>query len=178
MYYNSDNVYQMKIYKDAHYSLKKCKLLFSLFFFLLMLISCTPVARIIDGDTILLANNEMIRYIGIDTPEAGEPFYADARQLNGNLLKFKAISFEADVNDRDVYGRFLRYVFANTILVNAELVRRGYAFVYRRGKFPEHRYYEILEKAADEAVRNRRGIWSVSHPHPKLRNVGDYYIPK
>lgn len=137
---------------------------------------CTPVARVIDGDTILATNNEFVRYIGIDAPERGEVYYEEAKLVNAKLLAWKHISFESDVNDKDRYGRLLRYVFADNLLVNAELVRRGYALTYREDIFPEQKYYQTLEKAADEAILNRRGIWGMKSPHTKLQSSHEYYI--
>ncbi len=149
-----------------------------IFITLLLVSGCTPVVRIIDGDTILITGNEMVRYIGIDTPEKGQPFYDEATMANSKLLLWKSISFESDVNNRDVHGRLLRYVFANGVLVNAELVKKGYALVYRKGIFPEQQYYNVLQSAADEAFLNRRGIWGMDQVHPKLKNRGDYYVPE
>jgi len=40
------------------------------------------VTRVIDGDTVVLENGEHVRYIGIDTPERGRPYYAEAKREN------------------------------------------------------------------------------------------------
>ncbi len=143
----------------------------------LVLPACTPVMRVVDGDTILISGNEFVRYIGIDTPEREQPLYEEAKTANARLLQWKKITFEADVNDRDVHSRLLRYVFADEKLVNAELVRMGYALVYRQGLFPEQKYFELLKQAADEAARNRRGIWGMASGHVKLKNSAQYYLP-
>lgn len=34
--------------------------------------------RVIDGDTFVLANGRVVRLIGINTPEYGEPYYEEA----------------------------------------------------------------------------------------------------
>jgi micrococcal nuclease len=143
----------------------------------MILPACTPVMRVIDGDTILISSNELVRYIGIDTPEREQPLYEEARAANARLLQWKKITFEADVNDRDVHGRLLRYVFADGELVNAELVRMGYALVYRQKLFPEQKYFELLKQAADEAAKNGRGIWGMASGHVKLKNSAQYYLP-
>ena len=101
------------------------------------------------------------------------------RRANSELVREKEITLEEDVTDRDRYGRLLRYVYADGIFVNAELVRQGYALVYRRGQFPDDRYYEVLKNAADEAAAERRGIWCLHPPHPKTsERPGDYYLPQ
>ncbi len=49
------------------------------------------VARVIDGDTIELANGDRVRYIGIDTPERGESFFGAATRLNRGLVEGKNV---------------------------------------------------------------------------------------
>ena len=158
---------------------RKTKLWYLWLILSLALLSCAPAVTVIDGDTIRLPSREMVRYIGIDTPERGEPYYQKARRANRDLIEGKEIKLEEDVTDRDRYGRLLRYVYADDTFVNAELVRQGYALVYRRGKFQDNKYYDVLKEAADEAAEERRGIWSLSPPHPKLQqHPNDYYLPE
>jgi len=138
----------------------------------------TAGVYVIDGDTIHLSNGEKIRYIGIDTPERGEPYFEEATRTNRQLLEDRDLRFERDVTNEDRYGRLLRYVFAGDIFVNAELARRGLALVYREGKFPDDRYFDTLKEAAEEAAAAGRGIWSLGLSHPKLLdNREDYFLP-
>ncbi len=69
------------------------------------------VGYVVDGDTIRLANGAYVRVIGIDTPERGDCGYAKATQHAKNMLgdQVRLIN-PASVNDRDKYGRLLRYV--------------------------------------------------------------------
>ena len=134
------------------------------------------VSSIIDGDTIRISGNTSVRYIGIDAPEIGEPYYYQARDYNAGLLRWKNITLQADSTDKDVYGRLLRYLFADDVLVNAELVKQGYALVYAREKFPDNRYYQIFKSALDDAAKLGKGIWS-QKSHPKLVYKDDYYLP-
>jgi len=61
-------------------------------------LSCQPKGevrclRVIDGDTIILGNNERVRYIGIDTPELSsarkveEAFAIEAKRMGRGLWK-------------------------------------------------------------------------------------------
>ncbi|MFB0519413.1 MAG: thermonuclease family protein, partial [Acidobacteriota bacterium] len=90
--------------------------------------------KVIDGDTIQLHTPAgeviMVRYIGIDCPERGEPFYRLALKTNRNLLKGKSITLKFDEKLLDTYGRWLAYVYADEMMVNAELVRLGCARLY------------------------------------------------
>ena len=83
-----------------------------------------------DGDTIRAlvgGSEERVRYIGIDTPEVGEPCFAAATRANARLLTRGQLRLEYDRERRDRYGRLLAYVYAGEAFVNAELLRRGLA---------------------------------------------------
>ncbi len=62
------------------------------------------------------------------------------------------------LDDRDRYGRLLRYVFVGDTDVNVALVRRGAASPYfYRGE--RGRHAETLLDAADAARAEQRGFW-------------------
>jgi len=142
---------------------------------LLLLVSITgcaapdaapSVTRVIDGDTIevsIAGAVHKVRYIGIDTPELDDTrakLYAlaqEATRCNRKLLEGKAIRLEKDVSETDRYGRLLRYVYADDIFVNAELVKQGLAWA--KAYEPDTKYQDILEEAEVEARRNKIGIW-------------------
>lgn len=98
-----------------------------------------------------------MRYIGMDTPEKGEPYYLEALQMNNELVGGKKVRLEKDISDRDRYGRLLRYIYVDDIFVNAELVRQGYAHAHAYP--PDIKYQTYLETAEEEARRMNRGIW-------------------
>ena len=119
------------------------------------------VTRVIDGDTIIVAGNYEVRYIGIDTPEVYpklEEYGIEAWQLNRQLVEGKEVHLERDVSETDKYGRLLRYVYVGDVLVNAELVRQGLA----RAKAypPDTRYQDYLEQMEAEARQAGRGMWT------------------
>lgn len=141
-------------------------LLLAIFSSLLLLSSCQTAAeesvlvtRVIDGDTIVLENGEHIRYIGIDTPEIGRTFYQEAKKANEELVLGKRVKLEKDVSDSDRYKRLLRYVYADGIFVNAELVEKGYA----RAKAypPDTKHQSEFEALQKKAMSQGRGLWSL-----------------
>ena len=118
------------------------------------------VSRVIDGDTIVIADGSRVRYIGIDTPEVypeAEAFGIEARQANRELVEGKTIHLERDISNTDRYGRLLRYVYVGDLFVNAELVRRGLAWA--KAYPPDTRHHDYLEKLEAEAKQAGRGIW-------------------
>ncbi len=116
------------------------------------------VTEVIDGDTITITGGDRVRYVGIDTPEKGEPFYLEAWQANHELVEGKAVRLERDVSETDKYGRLLRYVWVDGTMVNAELVRRGLAEA--KAYPPDTKYRSFLEQAEAEARQAGRGMWA------------------
>src|SRR5437899_251583 len=78
---------------------------------------------------------EKVRYIGVNTPETHhptkglEPGGREATEVNRQLVNRHQVRLELDVQERDRYGPLLAYVYVGDQMVNAELVRRGYAQV-------------------------------------------------
>ncbi|PYN39128.1 MAG: hypothetical protein DMD98_01820 [Candidatus Rokuibacteriota bacterium] len=125
-----------------------------------------PVVRVVDGDTIHVrigARVEKVRYIGVNTPEVHhprkgeEPGGREAAEVNRRLVEGKTVRLELDVQERDRYGRLLAYVWVGDVMVNAELVRLGYAQVMTIP--PNVRYQEIFVKLQREAREAGRGLW-------------------
>ncbi|MGD8877779.1 MAG: thermonuclease family protein, partial [Syntrophobacterales bacterium] len=81
-----------------------------------------------DGDTIVLAGGERVRYLGINTPEVAnqdkpaEPFANEAKAFNKKLVQGRWINLELAEQQRDRYGRLLALVFlSDGTFVNGEL---------------------------------------------------------
>jgi micrococcal nuclease len=102
--------------------------------------SCLPHNRetvelvsIVDGDTIKVRHQNgavnSVRYIGVDTPERGEPLFSSASAKNAELLDNTNITLVRDISNVDPYGRLLRYVLADGKDVGADLLTSGYAQV-------------------------------------------------
>ena len=118
------------------------------------------VVRVIDGDTIEIAGGARVRYIGIDTPEVypqTEYYGPEAWVRNRELVGGEVVTLERDVTDKDRYGRLLRYVYIDSVFVNAELVRLGYARAISYP--PDTKYQELLSQLEDEAREAKRGLW-------------------
>lgn len=120
--------------------------------------SISLVTKVIDGDTIVLESGEVVRYIGIDTPEsAKECFASESKDKNSELVVEKSVRLEKDVSERDRYNRLLRYVFVDNVFVNDFLVREGYATAVSYP--PDVKYQEQFRQAEREAFDANRGLW-------------------
>jgi micrococcal nuclease len=124
------------------------------------------VVRVVDGDTIVVRigdRREKVRYIGVDTPEIHHPRRGEepggraAADVNRDLVAGKTVRLELDVRERDRYRRLLAYVWIGDLMVNAELVRRGYAQVMTVP--PNVRYQDLFRKLQRDARDAGRGLW-------------------
>jgi endonuclease YncB( thermonuclease family) len=92
------------------------------------------VEYVVDGDTIdvgIDGEGYRVRYIGVNTPELGEPCYDEATNANISLVGGETVRLVKDVSETDRYGRLLRYVYVGDLFVNAELVAEGWAEAVR-----------------------------------------------
>jgi micrococcal nuclease len=128
--------------------------------------ACGPgggvVARVVDGDTVVLQSGERVRYLLVDTPESTggkhDCFGAESRDFNRSLVEGRVVRLTYGEACTDRYGRLLAYVSVDGREVNSVLAQEGYACVLyvppaggsRRSEF------QALESAARRA---RRGMW-------------------
>jgi micrococcal nuclease len=126
-------------------------------------ITLGTVVGIVDGDTIeveIEGEVYRLRYIGIDSPEPGQPGWSEAMEANRCLVAGQTVRLEKDVSETDQYGRLLRYVYLGNLLVNAELVRQGHAVA---ADFPpDTAYADLLAQLQAEAQQEGRGLWASS----------------
>lgn len=118
------------------------------------------VATVVDGDTIELTDGRRVRYIGINTPERGQPYYDEASEANRQLIGGQPVQLEFDQDTFDQYGRTLAYIWANGALVNREIIARGYANTFTVP--PNVKYNDAFLEAEQEAREAERGLWAGS----------------
>ena len=133
------------------------------------------IEDVVDGDTVdvrIHGRRERVRLIGINTPETKDPrrpvecYGPEASALTALLLPAgTAVRLERDAEPRDDYGRLLAYVRrSDGLFVNLELARQGVAAVLSIR--PNTTYAAVIEAAADEARRARRGLWRACASSP------------
>ncbi len=125
--------------------------------------------RIVDGDTLELKENGMIRYIGLDAPEVRkktktgwqyhpEPYALEAKQYNKDFIDHHLIQLEFDQEHNDRYGRTLAYVFINQKMINEEMLKQGLATLLLIE--PNVKYTERFILAQRSAMQKRQGVWN------------------
>jgi micrococcal nuclease len=122
------------------------------------------VVRVVDGDTIVVDVDGQVvtvRYLGVNTPETVDPgrpaqcYGREATARNAALVAGREVHLDADREDRDRFGRLLRYVWVGGTMVNYVLVEEGYADIEPY----EIRYADGFRRLRDAALEQRRGLW-------------------
>lgn len=121
------------------------------------------VSYVLDGDTVEITDKKRVRLIGINTPERktgnknGQCFSEKAAKITRSLLENQTIEMEKDVSETDKYGRLLRYIYLDDILINEFLLSAGFARLETIP--PDVKYYQLFLEAEKEARSNARGLW-------------------
>lgn len=112
------------------------------------------VTRVIDGDTLDLADGRRVRLININTPEKKERGHDEALAF---LQKLENTSVEIDIRGTEKYGRTLGALYTDTY-VNLEIVRQGLASTF----LVSDEEAALFAQAEDEARAEGKGIWAHS----------------
>ena len=116
------------------------------------------VTNVVDGDTVdvVLASGPIrIRLHGIDTPEPKQPHGKESTAALSRLVLNKQVDVEPFEQDR--YDRLVGIIFLGKTNVNAELIREGHAWAYRRYM---RKSDAQLCNYEDQARRAKRGLWA------------------
>ena len=121
--------------------------------------------KVIDGDTIYL-NGEKIRFTGIDTPELKQTCNKDNKIIPCGIEARKLLIDKISDNNvkckregKDQYKRTLAECFVNNLSLSSYLVRKGYAFAYRK-------YSKKFIDDENYARENNLGMWSMNFEYP------------
>ena len=120
------------------------------------------VLRVVDGDTAVLEDGEVVRILSIDTPERGDTLYREATEYLKKFLEGRNVSLELGRRRRDSYHRLLGHLWIGDTLVSEKLVEAGMARLY---PFPEDTVHLRRLVAAQTRARvSKTGIWQMPAP--------------
>jgi len=128
------------------------------------------VKRVIDGDTLVLADGRHLRFIGINAMELGhgtapdQPYAQAARAGLKTLIAAHQgrLKIEPGPQAYDEHGRTLAYVFGGDEDLGLELVKEGLAVVVAVP--PDIGRLACYAQAESEVRNHRLGIWSEASP--------------
>jgi len=115
------------------------------------------LVKVIDGDTLIVKVQGAalrVRLVGIDAPEAKQPFGYTAQNELANLIGGQqcVLVYEGG----DMYGRLLAHLWIGDMYVNAGMVKRGMAW-FDSASAPD----DLLLSNEDEAREAKRGLWAL-----------------
>jgi len=128
------------------------------------------VVHVDDGDTVVVKSKEhgeiKVRLSSIDAPETshgatrpGQPFGPRSKAGLREMVHNKTVTVSCYEIDR--YQRHICKLTADGVDVNAEMVRRGLAWVYRSN--PRYVRDKGLYQVEEAAKAARRGLWAQEH---------------
>ena len=123
------------------------------------------VVSIADGDTITVLQNSKqfkIRLYGVDTPEKSQDFGQKAKQFTSGMVYKQHVKVVA--YDIDRYGRTVGMVYTGQKCLNEELVKNGFAWVYR--KYCSESFCNQWAQLEREAREKKLGLWIYDNPIP------------
>jgi endonuclease YncB( thermonuclease family) len=115
------------------------------------------VVGVVDGDTAdirLQSGMVRVRLHAIDAPERDQPKGAASKAELSKLIYGKGVKLEPIEQDR--YDRLVARLWLDGLDVNAEMLKSGQAWVYRR--YADDPAYCAYEKAARDLGR---GLWAL-----------------
>ncbi len=130
------------------------------------------VVGVADGDSITVLHDReqvKVRLVDIDAPEKAQPFGNRSKQALEALVKGREVKVVERGKDR--YERTLARIYRSDLDVNAEQVRQGMAWVFRR-----YSVDTALYAIEAEVKEQKRGLWRDPNPTPpwewrKARNA-------
>ena len=140
-------------------------LFFILIFFSYSYAWTGKVVGVSDGDTIKVLRDGKqvkVRLYGIDTPEKAQPFGQKAKKFTTNMAANKMVDVKHIDTDR--YGRTVGLVTVYGKSLNKELVRNGYAWVYKQ--YCKESFCSEWLKIEDIARKANAGLWIEPNPIP------------
>ena len=137
------------------------------------------VEEVIAGDTLELGGGQILKLIGVDTPEIKDnnklgidervsgiqkevlqAMGKEAMNFTAGLVKGKSVKIEFDKKEKDFYGVLQGYAFLNDkdkTFVNAEIIKKGYARLIDTA--PNFKYKSVFEELFAAIHEESVGLW-------------------
>jgi micrococcal nuclease len=120
------------------------------------------VSRVIDGDTLVLADGRHVRLAQVDAPETNACFGSQSTAALRRLADGQSVTLRrpSTAPKTDRYGRTLADIYVGDTSINEALVREGAAGFYAQFGPEDPELARRLVAAEEEAREAGRGLWS------------------
>lgn len=128
-------------------------------------VGCVVVKDVIDGDTFVAVRGSqrfVVRLLGIDSPELGQPYGINARCILSRLILNKEVQLSWSRTGK--YHRTVALVTCDSLIINREMVRLGAAWVYE--VYCPTTFKSQWRRLQYEAKRDSLGLWKYANPVP------------
>jgi endonuclease YncB( thermonuclease family) len=138
------------------------------------------IARVADGETLLLDDGRRLRLIGALVPRASDvgatvgswPPETEARAALATLVEGRSVALWHDRRHSDRYGQLLAHVTIGSDWLQGTLVARGLARAY--GRPGGDACAEALAKLERRAREDGLGLWANAAYRVRLASRGDW----
>ena len=148
----------------------RIKLLYLLFIVIGIVTACHAdaawsgkVVAVRDGDSLEVLKGGravQVRIFGIDCPEWGQPYGAQAKEFTASLCFNQIVTVRPVATDQ--YGRTVAVVIlSDQRNLGAEIIKAGYAWHLKK-----YSHSEQLAALEQEARKAKKGLWQDKHPVP------------
>jgi endonuclease YncB( thermonuclease family) len=108
------------------------------------------VQTVLDGDTFITQQGEVIRLANIDAPELAQEYGQQSKDFLQRYILHKKVYLQYSTTD--VYRRHVCNIYlANKLWINKVMVDSGYAWAYKR--------YSVLNTEQQIARSSHIGLW-------------------
>lgn len=106
------------------------------------------VEHVIDGDTIIMKNDQRVRLIGIDAAEIETSQGKKAKTFLKNRIEGERVTLQTDPQkpNKGKYDRLLRYVHHEGTDLSALLLREGFAEVAYFSDYERYEKYRRIDE--------------------------------
>lgn len=123
----------------------------------------TRVVAVLDGDTILIRQQNAVRKVrlaGIDAPEKQQAYGLEAKQQLSSLVLNRNVTIETSAVDD--YGRLIGEIKLDKKNINHEMIRLGYAWEYSYRH--QNKQLKQLQLQQQQAQQRTLGLWQDKKP--------------
>lgn len=139
----------------------------------LSLAGSPTVIKVYTGAEAKLSDGRKIRYSGISVPnKKDKPFFRECLEANQRLVQDLPVIILVQQAGRSGRARRIPVLaFSGTLLINAELIRQGYALAGHCDE--DFRYRELFFELQQEARSSGRGLWAYQDTFSEPYYIGE-----
>lgn len=127
------------------------------------------LGRVIDGDTVVLADDTKVRLVNINSPEKDVPSYALAMEY---LKRYENKTVNIERLGEDKYQRTLARIYSEDgTYINLDIVENGLASKF----LVQEEELSAFSKGESRAIESSKGIWNHSSYYGCLSSEIDKY---